>query len=329
MRLFVLFSALLALGIAPTAEAAPKAAHPSDKLDHVLLWGRDIDQVTAIMTVKLGFQVRPGRNPGGVANRYIRIEDGGFIELLGITRPNPDMDPGMQADQAALRGGAGARAFGFHSRALDLVHTQLHDKGFAVTPLFTASPNDPDGSGPKAPPRWRLFAFEKAPLSSSTFFIDYAVDKTGPADPVDDRTARQHPNGTRTLSEFWLLSANAAADRKSLEDMGLDGAVAVRLPQIAARGFCVPIGPTGLLVLEPDGSGIAADALSHGGPQVLGVSMGVADLDQTQKRVERGYEQKLKRYKGIAGDAILAPTGDDLGMLIEFHAISKTAKPCG
>ncbi len=321
--------ALSAFAFAVAAQAAMAAAPPSNRLDHVLLWGRDIDQATAVMTVKLGFQVRPGRNPGGIANRYVRLKDGSFIEMLGITRPNPDMDPGMQSDQKSLRGGSGARAFGFHSLALDEARGVLQARGFAVTPVFSAAADDPDGNGPNAPRRWRLFAFEKPPLSSSTFFIDYAADKTGPKDPADDTAARVHPNGVRSLSQVWMLSASAETDRKSLEEMGLGGAVAVRLPQVAARGFCVPIGPTAVLVLEPDGAGVAADALSHGGPQVLGVSLGVDDLGFTQKRVERGYERTLTRYKGTAGEAFLAPTGDDLGMLIEFHAMSKVGRPCG
>jgi len=113
LRPFFALSALaLSLGLALPARAADPA--PSDKLDHVLLWGRDIDQATAVLAVKLGFQVRPGRNPGGVANRYVRLADQGYLELLGVTRPDPEMDPGMQADQAS-HGGAGSRSFGLHA----------------------------------------------------------------------------------------------------------------------------------------------------------------------------------------------------------------------
>ena len=338
MRPLVLLSALIALGAGASATlaatlAAPLAATPSEptsKLDHVLLWGRDIDQVSAIMGVKLGFQVRPGRNPGGVANRYVRLADRGYIELLGVTRPNPDMDPGMLADQASLKGGPGARSVGVHSSALDQVHALLKGKGFGPTPVFTASPNDPDGAGPSKPPRWRLFAFERPPLSSTVFFIDYTPAKTDPASVMDDELAREHPNGARELSAFWLLSGDADADRKQLERMGFGGALPVRVPQISARGFCIPVGPNGVLALEPDGPGIAADALRAGGPQVLGVSIGVADLDRAERRVERGYEQELARYKGVLGDSFLAPTRDDLGMLIEFHALPRTgaSKAC-
>ncbi len=91
----------LALTLALTAASpvlAASAAAPAENLDHVLLWGCDIDQVSAILAVKLGFQVRPGRDPAGVANRYVRLADQGYVELLGMTRPDPELDPGMQAD---------------------------------------------------------------------------------------------------------------------------------------------------------------------------------------------------------------------------------------
>jgi hypothetical protein len=332
VRPFILLSALiLALGANPPATVAATPAEPASRLDHALLWGRDINQVSAIMAVKLGFQVRPGRDPGGVANRYVRLADRGYVELLGITRPNPDMDPGMLSDQASLKGGPGARAFGVYSSALDQVHALLKDKGLGPTPVFTASPNDPDGQGPTKPPRWRLFAFERPPLSSSVFFIDYAPGKTDPASVTDDKLAREHPNGAKALSALWLLSADADADKKQLETLGFAGAVPVRFPQIAARGYCVPVGPTGILALQPDGPGIAADALRGGGPQVLGISIGVTDLDRAKRRVERGYEKDLAGYKGVLGDSFLAPTWDDLAMLIEFHAVPKTgsSKACG
>ncbi len=197
-----------------------------------------------------------------------------------------------------------------------------------MTPIFTAAPNDPDGQGPAKPPRWRLFAFERPPLSSSVFLIDYAPARTDPASLDDDRTAREQPNGARALSEIWLLSADAGADKDRLAQMGFSGAVPVRLPQVAAKGYCVPVGPNGVLALEPDGAGVAADALKSGGPQVLGISLGVADVDRARRRVERGYERSLTPYPGLLGRSFLAPTGQDLGLLIEFHAPT-TAAPCG
>ena len=321
MRSILLASAMvLSLGV---AQAAPPAPAPT-RLDHILLWGHGIDQVTAVMAVKLGFQVRPGRDPGGVANRYVRLADSSFLELLGITKPDPEFDPGMKEDQQALKGGPGARTFGFRSTALDAIHGSLQELDYAVTPFF---------SGPDAAkPGWRLFAFERAPLSSNTFFIDYAADyapdQADPANADDHRVTREHPNSARELSSIWLLSADADADRRQLERMGFGHAVPVALPEVGAKGYCVPVGPTALLALQPDGAGIAAEAMASGGPRILGVSIGADDLGRAQRWAERGYETRLTRYRGLSGDAFLAPTREDLGLLIEFHAIRTGTAPC-
>lgn len=329
MRLTLFVSAcLLCLGTAqastPLPAPAPTPAASPTRLDHVLLWGRVIDEVTSTMAVKLGFQVRPGRDPGGVANRYIRFSDTSFIELLGITRSDPAFDPGMKEDQQALKGGPGARTFGFRSSSVDAIHSSLQALHYAVTPFF---------SGPdSAKPGWRLFAFDKAPLSSNTFFIDYmagyAPDQFDPANADDYRVTREHPNGARVLSSIWLVSGDADADRRQLEKMGFGNAVPVKVPAVGAKGFCVPVGPTALLALQPDGAGLAEQTMTSGGPRVLGVSFGVADLGRAQRWVERGYERKLATYRGPWGESFLAPTQDDLGLSIEFHAMHRGGTPC-
>jgi hypothetical protein len=278
------------------------------KLDHVLLWGRNIDEVTSILAVKLGFQVRPGHDPNGIANRYVRFSDRGYLELLGITRPNPVMDPGMMADQASLHGAAGSRSFGIYSSAPEQLRATLLDKGFPVTSVFSS------------PAEWRLFAFEHPPLSSNLFFIDYAPGYAMPTSVADDRVIRTHPNGACALSAVWLLSSDANADRGQLARMGFNDGQPVRFPEISARGFRVPINSTYVFALEPDGPGISADTLGKGVPRVMGVSIAVTDLDRAQRWAERGYQQRLKRYDGALGPSFLAPTQDDLGMLIEFHS---------
>jgi hypothetical protein len=68
--------------------------------------------------------------------------------------------------------------------------------------------------------------------------------------------------------------------------------------------------------------------MASGGPRVLGVSFGVTDLARAQRWVERGYERKLASYRGLWGASVLAPTQADLGLSIEFHALSAGRPPC-
>lgn len=309
-------STLAVAAPAPAPAPAPRDV-AGERLDHVLLWGRSLDQIAAAMSVKLGFQVAPGRTQGGLANRYVRLDDERFIELLALTGDGGELDPGAQADQAQLRGGAGARTFGLHTPALEAARAALRARGAATTPVFTAAADDPDGAGPGTAPRWSLFALDPSPLSGRLFFIHYPPARADIA--AERRIAREHPNGARELSALWLLSADAEADRAQLAKLGFDRAAPVRLPQIGARGYCVAVGPTRLLALQPDGDGAAAEALRREGPQIAGISVGVGDLDRAQRRVERGYERPLNRYAGFAGASFLAPSREDLGLWIEFH----------
>jgi len=317
---------LMTLAFALSAATPPASAVPAPptRLDHILLWGRTIDEATAIMAVKLGFQVRPGHDPSGVANRYIRFSDTSFIELLGVTHPNPDFDPGAKEDRLALKEQPGAHSFGFRSAGLGTIRASLQALGYPVTPIFAG----PDS----AKPGWRLFAFDRQPLSNGTFFIDYkadyAPDQADPTNMADHQVTREHPNSVRALSAIWLVSNDPEADRKQLERMGYGGATPVTLPAAGASGYCVPVGPTALLTLRPDGPGLAADTLAKSGPRILGVSFLAADLGRAQRWVERGYERKLDDYAGLSGPSFLAPTLDDLGMLIEFHGAGGKG-PCG
>ena len=332
MRKLLMSGLALALCAVQPVAAAPKAALPAYALDHILLWGRNIDAVSAILSVKLGFQVLPGHDPGGVANRYVRFADQGYVELLGVTRDKPDMDPGMQADQVSLKGQPGARSFGIRAAALEKDRERLKGQGLSVTPIFTADTVDPDGPGPKKtpPPRWRLFAFEKQPLAQNLFFIDYAPLPSDPAGVADDRVAREHANSAKSLSAVWLLSADAKAETDELARLGGKPGKAVSFPQVGARGWCVALGAQRVLTLQPDGAGIAADALKAGGPQILGISVGVSDLPRARRKAERGYETALPPYEGLMGASVLAPTQKDLGLLVEFHATAKVAPvdPC-
>jgi hypothetical protein len=68
--------------------------------------------------------------------------------------------------------------------------------------------------------------------------------------------------------------------------------------------------------------------MANGGPRILGVSFGVADLGRARRWVERGYERGLATYRGLSGESFLAPTQGDLGLSVEFHAMQPSGSPC-
>jgi len=276
-----------------------------------MLWTDDIDRTTSVFTVKLGFQVRPGDDFGdGVANRLLRTGDGSYIELLYTTRARAELTEGTRKDLDALRTGTGARTFAVHPLDLDELDAHLRKQGFDLDP-------------PSPPSDWRSVSFAKSPVTfGDLFFIGYAEEHLTPLQLEDRARTRTHPNGTRAWTSIWLLSTNLAADRKALERAGFVVRGDVDMPQMGASGTSLEAGPDAIVLLAPKGEGIAARALANRGTHVIGLSLGVEDVERAKRLVQRGYGIKLERYAGLEGDSILAPTYGDLGLMIEFHAMA-------
>lgn len=323
------FAALATLSLSAMAQVparAADAAWQADGLDHVLLWTDNIDRTTSVLAVKLGFQIRPGGDFGnGVANRLLVIGDKSYLELLYTTRARGELDETTRKDLDELRSDIGANTFAVHPRELDQVDGFLRGRGFALDPPSPMS-YDADGAGPRpaVPSDWRTVEFAKSPATfGDLFFISYAEEHPAPTPLVlEDRAVRrEHPNGARAWTSIWLLSSDLNNDRVAFERMGFANRGEVDLPQVGAHGIRLQAGPDTIIVLAPQGDGLAAQALAKRGPHILGVSIGVKDIDRAQRLVQSGYGIKLAHYAGTEGDSILAPTYDDLGLLIEFHAL--------
>lgn len=312
--------ALLASGSADSASAAQ--GEPVGGLDHVLIWTRNIDQLTSIMGVKLGFQVRPGGDFGdGVANRLIPFADSSYLELLYFTRPEAQLAGNPLEMYATTERGTGANIFALEAFSIEEVERQLREKGWQLAP-GTPMTYDPDGEGPE-PPResmWRTVGFESPPLASSDlFFIKYNLSPPSPADKADQSVFRRHPNGAQRISAVWLLGKDAAADSERLLRMGFRRVGEVRLAKHGLRGFRFESGGETILALEPDGPGAAADALGQRGPHIYGISVAVGDIGLARRISEWGFGREMASYQGLLGESFAAPTASELGFTLEFH----------
>src|SRR5262245_8235426 len=127
MRLASLIILILS-ALTPLPAHAADDTWQCDGLDHIMLWTDNIDRTTAVFTVKLGFQVRPGGDFGdGVANRLLRLGDESYIELLYTT--GAELNESTRNDLAALRAGTGARTFAVHPHELDKLDAFLRGRG--------------------------------------------------------------------------------------------------------------------------------------------------------------------------------------------------------
>lgn len=316
----------LALAAPATDPAAPIArANPlfaADAIDHVLLWTPNIDRLTSSFAVKMGFQVRPGGTfPDGVANRLIRFADNSYLELLHFTRPERELTgEALQEYRFTSRTGGGANSFALAIDDVDLTRSFLSRNGL---PLSEADPfsYDSDGDGPRpSTVMWYTVNFAKPPITSSNlFFIKYNLPAPSKEGAADEIAFSRHPNGALGVSAIWLLSADVASDRRKLEQLGFKAGAPVHLPHIRATGTRFNLGDEAVLLLKPDGPGPAAKAVSARGGHIFGVSIAVADLGRAQRIVQRGYGKPLERYRGPMGEAISAPSHDDVGLTMELH----------
>jgi hypothetical protein len=326
-RLAVVFA--VASGLSAPASGAAAASDRTP--DHVLVWTRDIDKVTAVAAVKLGFQVRPGGEfDDGVANRLVRFANGTYLELLYFARPPGELRGDARDDYAATARGTVANGVGIQVGDVDTTARLLRDNGWKLEPE-TPMTYDPDGDGPLPAQEsmWRTVEFSDPPLTAADiFFIHYKDAQRTPSQIADNAVFRTHPNGAVGISSVWLLSADPEADAARLLRLGFDRRQPVELAAQGLSGLQLACGEGSILVLKPSAPGPAADALAARGPHLYGVGVEVADLRRAQRVVERGYGQNIALYKGVAGDAFMAPTYGELGFVVEFHA-SSSAKNIG
>lgn len=327
----LLLAGALATGAADADSPRLPSSGAGSALDHVLLWTTDVDRVTARLAVNLGFQVRPGGEfPDGVANRLVRFTDETFLELLYFTRPANQLEGGALEVFRYAEHGTGANSFALLTDDPEATRRHLSDLGQALAPP-DPSTYDPDGSGQLQPlPQiWTTVAFVRSPLhASDLFFIRYSLPPRTSVQQADSAALSTHPNGAQRMSAVWLVVEDAEAELHRLERVGVGSAtVPLNFPQVGARGFFVQVGDGRILVLQPAGPGIAAEALRERGPQLFGVSIETEALDRAQRLVQRGYGTDVERYQGPAGDAFLAPSRGDLGLVVEFHAAPATVSP--
>ncbi len=312
--------ALSSIGSASTTQQVPIGG-----IDHVLIWSRTIDQITSIMAVKLGFQVRPGGDFGdGVANRVIPFSDRSYLELLHFTRPHDKLTGEARDAYAATEQGPTANMFALEAGNIAEIERHLRETGWKLSPS-TPLTYDPDGDGP-APAResmWRTVGFDAPPLSSADlFFIKYNEVPSNAADEADRVVFSRHPNTAQRISAMWLLSADAEAEGKRISRLGVRQVGLVTLPEQGLRGFRFESGGETILALEPSGPGPAADALQKRGPHIYGISIAAADVAQARRIAEWGYGREMRTYEGLFGKSFAAPTYPELGFLVEFHQSS-------
>ena len=298
---------------------------PGGGIDHVLLWTREVEQDTAVLRDRLGFNVVPGGSfPDQVANRLIYFGNESYLELLHFTVPLSQLEPARLEDMKFLQDRDGSIGFGIRVDDLERMAGKLAASGLETTDVSPGS-FDPDGpTGPEAAKEalFRTMGFKERLMAGlDPFFVWYAP---WPALTSEGRaqweTTTSHRNTAQRPSAVWILPTDTAIARSVLEKVGYTPGRNVDMPQIGARGTVFDAGRTSIVLIEPEKEGLAADALRLRGPHVVGISLEVTDLAAASDVISDGYGLSPQRYEGPFGESVMAPSQEDLGLLIEFHA---------
>ena len=299
-------------------------ALPSEGVDHVLIWTRDVDQDIAALRDKLGFHIGPRFSfPDQVANRVSYFRDQSFLELLHFTVPLQQLAPRQVEGVEFLTERDGSNGFGIRVSSLEERSARLASGGIALGEPSPANsdPDGPDGPSPPEPNPFRILEFRDSPLPGlKPFFVSYAPWPTeAPEYRAVWEATTTHPNTAQRLSAVWIIGPDFTATKAGLRRLGFSQSRIVRMPHLGATGTLFSGGRSAVIVVEPTGPGHAADSLQLRGAHVLGVSIEVSDLALAEAAARRGYQDTSGPYNGGFGRSILAPATQDLGIFIEFH----------
>lgn len=304
-RLAAWFAALLL--------AAPISAQPA--LDHILLWTRDSSAAVATLE-GLGFTVRRGgQYPEGMSSHSISFADGSFIELLHFDRPELAANNAQaRVELAFVTANEGVNSFALRVDSTDAASARLRAAGLSPLPVEEES-YDPDGASGPLPPQtnlWRDFHLANSPfLGTDLFFIAYPPDPPRTPEQQARRTAREtHHNGAQSMTAVWMLVPDADAQAVAYRRIGAEDRGAVPLPALGASGRRLSMASGEIILLEPEGLGVAAVALNRRGPHVFGISVLTRAITSDDSNGPRGPNGGRIRFMG----------GSPLGLAIELHA---------
>ncbi|HEY1389035.1 MAG TPA: VOC family protein [Ktedonobacterales bacterium] len=282
------------------------------RIDHVIVAGRDLEQLEATF-IRLGFNVvGGGQHPHlGTRNRIILL-DQGYIELLAIADEQV-VSPAMRERIETAPGW-----IGFALQSADIVAEADAMRARGV-----------DARGPKP---GRLVAPNGTVRSWQTVTVG-GDDLFSAAEPVPfliqhDSSGAQHqgelagadpilpqPNGAQRLQSVVLAVANLMEAERAFERIyGLAPSEPVKVAPFVHAMLTLKLPADGdrIILAEPLGAGIVNERLMSAGDGVCCVSVAVSDLDVTHRYLLRSgvpwtqWEGSLLIPATVAGGAPLA-----------------------
>jgi len=277
---FVTFAAL---------SSASAFAQPIEaSLDHVVIAVHDLKAAERVYS-GLGFAITPGgRHPGGTQNSVIRFSVGGYLELL---TPSDASLPGGSEVAKLLEHGEGAFESGL---SIDSAEQAAHDLGAAGIKINGPTPGTIVRPEDKEPPpnRWWIIGFADDLASRPVFLIQYVRDPARPRPP-----AAPNPNTASSASALLIAVNDPDKAAAGYGNIGKLSPTEIKLPEFGAIAKEIILARGSILLLRPtDPSGPTAQHLKTRGEGIMGVRLGVTDLDETRRVIGKKNVSKDNQF---------------------------------
>jgi 4-hydroxyphenylpyruvate dioxygenase-like putative hemolysin len=138
--------------------------------------------------------------------------------------------------------------------------------------------------------------------------------------PPGTRSPRpfEHPNSAQRIAAVWIVVKDVRTASFDLKALGWRAVGAVRSRSLGATGREFATDNSSIMLLQPNGTGPAAEFRRQRGEGVMGVSVAVTDLARAHLLVETNTGRKFPEYDGFHGKSFLVPADLASGCWIEF-----------
>jgi catechol 2,3-dioxygenase-like lactoylglutathione lyase family enzyme len=291
-------------------------------IDHVasLVRLENFDSDTSFLSDQLGFSITPALlSPAGAKNRLIWFSDLSYLEVDAFTEDNEFTAPFL----GFLDRHEGAKFYGTEVVDAERALTFLNGAGYPAAGPVPAGPLTIESTGQVLglTPLWNSIVLtSRVAPDNSNFFLDYneaQVRRMFRSFPV--LAPRPHANTAQKIDTLWLVVSDLDAARAFYRGLGLKvRSRERRIDYLGARGAEVLYQSATLLLLEPDGPGLAADFAADRGEGILGVSIQVGKLRVAHDLVEHNTGLTLPIFKDRGRSRFLIPASSTHGVLMEM-----------
>lgn len=315
-----LLAAALAAG-PPVRAQEPLEETTFRGVDHFMWVVRDLDAAPAFLRDTLGFALVGSRNRmGSIENVLAWMPDDSYLEPLAPYNPESAwanaIDRWRQVHEGAWK-------IGFNAEPLDPLYERFVELGWTASEPGAGGFVAMDGRSGIADAMWRGLTLATPP--GHYIFFWHLTDgwetmkRTVP--DLDPTRATEHPNTAQGIRAAWVAVWDVEETLDRFARMGMPEAGApFAVPHLRAEARRIALPSGDLVFLRPSSwDSPVSDFLLQRGENLMGVTLGVSDLDVARRVLARGFGEAMPEHRTADGRcALFVPAEKAHGVFLEW-----------